>query len=412
MTSRILTTLALAAVALSASAQTVWGVKSQAAGPGSIVPAALYSFPAPGGPLTNHGPILSIFGGQADVDGLAVSPAGDLFGFEILPGGSSRLGRINIAGGVPMITPVGAVLGNVIRGAAFDPAGRLWALNDTLDAIQQVSPITGAVVGGAPLSLFAAPYSIGLHTDLAPSKVGMIMTDGNRFLRLNPFTGGLAPLHQDLIPGPDGVQLANGGIAVVGDVAFTSDANLTDDIYEYAPFAGWARNLRYGNIIPAFNSGGTDLTVLPRKFVIFGRLHLQDWAGGFANRRARIILKDADGFEMEVHNVELDSEGGYTVETGLQGEVTLCAKSSHWLQRCRNINITENGATVGLISLINGDVDGDNEIGPGDFRDFVHAFMTVPGDPRWNPQADLDGDEEVGPSDFSILASNFGEQGE
>ena len=63
-------------------------------------------------------------------------------------------------------------------------------------------------------------------------------------------------------------------------------------------------------------------------------------------------------------------------------------------------------------SLINGDIDGDNEVGPGDFGILSSAFGSVDGDPNWDPEADLDGDGEVGPSDFGILSANFGLSGD
>jgi len=60
-----------------------------------------------------------------------------------------------------------------------------------------------------------------------------------------------------------------------------------------------------------------------------------------------------------------------------------------------------------MATLAGGDVDSDNEIGPGDFALLAGAFLSVNGDPNWNDQADLDGDGEVGPGDFSILSANF-----
>lgn len=52
-----------------------------------------------------------------------------------------------------------------------------------------------------------------------------------------------------------------------------------------------------------------------------------------------------------------------------------------------------------------GDVDGDNEIGPGDFELINAEFGNA------NPDIDADGDGEVGPSDFEIVVTNFGIEG-
>jgi hypothetical protein len=64
------------------------------------------------------------------------------------------------------------------------------------------------------------------------------------------------------------------------------------------------------------------------------------------------------------------------------------------------------------VSLINGDVDGDNEVTLFDFGALVAAFGSVPGDANWNADADLDGDQEVTLFDFGILVRHFGEIGD
>jgi hypothetical protein len=62
------------------------------------------------------------------------------------------------------------------------------------------------------------------------------------------------------------------------------------------------------------------------------------------------------------------------------------------------------GNVSGLnFELINGDIDNDGEIGPGDFEAVVNNFGL--GGPN---VADLDGDGEVGPGDFETVVSGFG----
>jgi hypothetical protein len=73
-----------------------------------------------------------------------------------------------------------------------------------------------------------------------------------------------------------------------------------------------------------------------------------------------------------------------------------------------------NGANVSgvNVSLVNGDIDGDNEVTLIDFGALVAAFGSQPGDSNWNPDADLDGDAEVTLFDFGVLVKNFGETGD
>lgn len=89
----------------------------------------------------------------------------------------------------------------------------------------------------------------------------------------------------------------------------------------------------------------------------------------------------------------------------------MAAKASHWLRQVRR-NISVVGNTTVNFSLVNGDVDGDNEVSLLDFGALVSAFGSVPGEVGWNPNADLDGDEEVSLIDFGILVRNFGMAGD
>ena len=57
---------------------------------------------------------------------------------------------------------------------------------------------------------------------------------------------------------------------------------------------------------------------------------------------------------------------------------------------------------------IPGDIDGDGEIGPGDFETIVSDFGLEVTDPNADPNADIDGDGEIGPGDFEYIVLNFG----
>jgi len=88
-------------------------------------------------------------------------------------------------------------------------------------------------------------------------------------------------------------------------------------------------------------------------------------------------------------------------------------KASHWLRRvARSVRVSGANVSGVDVSLVNGDIDGDNEVTLFDFGKLVAAFGSVPGDSSWNPDADLDGDNEVTLFDFGILVKNFGATGE
>ncbi|MDW8289648.1 MAG: dockerin type I domain-containing protein, partial [Armatimonadota bacterium] len=90
----------------------------------------------------------------------------------------------------------------------------------------------------------------------------------------------------------------------------------------------------------------------------------------------------------------------------------LAFKASHWLRRVRTVEVVASDVLGVSVSLVNGDVDGDNEVSLLDFGVLVLAFGSVPGDTNWSPNADLDGDAEVSLLDLGILVRYFGSVGD
>ena len=62
--------------------------------------------------------------------------------------------------------------------------------------------------------------------------------------------------------------------------------------------------------------------------------------------------------------------------------------------------------------LTNGDCDGDNEVGVGDYAVLSFAYNSSVGDPTFVADADFNGDEAVDIADYSILSANYGLFGE
>lgn len=107
----------------------------------------------------------------------------------------------------------------------------------------------------------------------------------------------------------------------------------------------------------------------------------------------------------QVINTTLDAQSQFTVTTTVRGAATVRIKPSHWLSKTvTGLNISNTGLFNLQTSHLNGDIDGDDEVGSTDFDMVVAQF----GD---SGPADIDGDGEVGSSDFDIVVSNFGESG-
>lgn len=133
---------------------------------------------------------------------------------------------------------------------------------------------------------------------------------------------------------------------------------------------------------------------------LVGHVDLLDYSGTVAGTPVTLEVGS------QTFNVNLDASGNFTLPVAVSGETLIRAKASHWLAKAVTQDL-DSPSEILTFSLINGDIDGDNEVGPGDFGALSVAFLSVDGDPNWNPEADLDGDGEVGPGDFSILSNNF-----
>jgi hypothetical protein len=83
------------------------------------------------------------------------------------------------------------------------------------------------------------------------------------------------------------------------------------------------------------------------------------------------------------------------------GTYTLKFKGGTFLSDSLEVTLTGASLTGQNVALVNGDIDQDTEVGPGDFEAVVSLFGG-PGD------ADCDNDGEVGPGDFEIVVANFG----
>lgn len=140
------------------------------------------------------------------------------------------------------------------------------------------------------------------------------------------------------------------------------------------------------------------------------RVHvgLQDYVGDPTTVPVSVELIDSASNSTLFENLFMDTRGFVTVTAPAAGTYSVRVKASHWLSKLvTNAPISSNGNYGLRVSLLNGDVDGDNEVGGSDLSEVSTAFLSTSGDPNFSEAADLDGDGEVGSSDLSIISTNF-----
>ncbi|MGB2807240.1 MAG: hypothetical protein WBC22_05845 [Sedimentisphaerales bacterium] len=252
----------------------VWGVKTKWSNPYSIPPSTLFHFSEDGSGFYPVAPI-TLDGGQIEVDGLAMSPNGILYGFQVGIGGS-RLVMINKSNAET--TLIGPILpSRDIRGGVISTSGDLIVLDSASNQIVQVDLNTGNEIGFAKnLILDGNPFILGSHTDIAqitdnsfiicsPEPEGY----ADIFYILNIINGQLSYWYNDPNPGYEsGYGLVHSGLvfspfAAHRNILFTFEANDNEDIYTYETHNNFSRTLLYNNIIPTYNSGYGDLATIP-----------------------------------------------------------------------------------------------------------------------------------------------------
>jgi hypothetical protein len=242
-----------------------------------------------------------------------------LYGFAIStsPAGS-RLIRIATADG--SATAVGPMLaGRDLRGAAFTHTGRLLALDNVSNELLEIDASIGLVVGTpVALTLGGGPYDLSNLSDLVEIDGGiLIVADVNAFMALSAGTGALTSLYADSQATPDG-----SGIGVVG-LAWGSDTGAADrlaafevlgadDLYTYAPAAGFARLMLMPNVLPGYNAGRGDMASPPPSMAAVGHgpaggrkeLHVRAWPSPTSHgARVEFALPTSAPVEITVHDI-------------------------------------------------------------------------------------------------------------
>lgn len=151
-----------------------------------------------------------------------------------------------------------------------------------------------------------------------------------------------------------------------------------------------------------------------RTFLLSGRVVLEQYQGNITTQPITVELRPASStIPLRTETFFLQAGGHYMLYLVAPGTYDVALRGTHWLRRVvPNVRVN-NECVFGLdASLINGDIDGDNEVTLFDFGRLVAAFGSFPGGANWNPNADLDGDNEVTLLDFGVLVSNFAMMGD
>ncbi|MBX7133903.1 MAG: hypothetical protein K1X67_14620 [Fimbriimonadaceae bacterium] len=154
------------------------------------------------------------------------------------------------------------------------------------------------------------------------------------------------------------------------------------------------------------------ITDTQAKHPVSGQVTLGDYGPPTDHPVAVEVRAPGSSTVLESHSVLLGEAGECEFDTALTGEVDISIKASHWLRKTFSSHVSEIGLSGWSIELVNGDSDGDNEVGISDYAILSSGYNSSEGDPHWDPRADLNGDQSVDIADYAILSSNYGLTGD
>lgn len=301
--------LAAALAGAPAASGITYGLKSQdyyntPAGQFSGSPTHLFRFREDGSQFTDLGQV-SLGGAGIDADGLAISPQWGLMGFQLTERNDAndvpRDARlVAIDPGTAAASPVGSWLaGRDVRGAVFDLADRLWALDARNDELLRVDPATGGVVSG---------WAVALSLDVDTTSDIAVRHDGQFYLtsydraagesviyELDQVSGALQAVHGEPGQGLVGLTFSE---AAEADHVFAFEVNDNsvsglsdnDDVFRYDIDPSWSRAVLHGDVIVEYNAGRGDLAsaMIPEPLTALGLVGGAVAVGAHLRRRRRV----------------------------------------------------------------------------------------------------------------------------
>lgn len=157
-----------------------------------------------------------------------------------------------------------------------------------------------------------------------------------------------------------------------------------------------------------------DFAVLPgepSEVTITGTAEFQDFPPGPNGQKISVTFFYEGRPQETISNVSVASNGAFSVKTSRRGLTSVGIQGTHWLRTTGSVNITNDGGTISPISMMNGDCDGNNDVGTDDYLIINASFDLSLGDSGYDARGDLTGDDYVGTDDYLILNKNFDKSG-
>jgi hypothetical protein len=209
-------------------------------------------------------------------------------------------------------------------------------------------------------------------------------------------------------------------IPLTGGDAYQTFTSGFDQFGTVRNFSGNVQGVSTANVngqqyvfVSAFKGAvqGVDVYQVGDAGKISGDVTLDGWVGDGVNFLSQPFTVEVRDLSDNLLDRRTFAGGATTTNfsfiTTARGPVSVTIDGATFLKRRLSATIGAS-ETIFNTTLINGDVDADAEVGPGDFEAVVQGFGLPFGDPNYVAAADVDKDGEIGPSDFELVVANFG----
>lgn len=206
------------------------------------------------------------------------------------------------------------------------------------------------------------------------------------------------------------VSLSTTGLQGNGWSGFQDTAMSADG--RYIAFGSWASNLVQND-----SNGVPDVFVHqfgPGTHTVSGSVILQDLSPLVAYPSSCTVdFRNGSGSLVISRIATLDTDGNFTVSAPDEcGPFWMAVKHRHWLRKVIGPIDTSFDVIGVVFQLRNGDCDGDNEVGIGDYSILSSTYGRSVGEEGWNYFGDLNEDATVDIADYAILSTSYGEVGD
>ena len=167
--------------------------------------------------------------------------------------------------------------------------------------------------------------------------------------------------------------------------------------------------VRNGVYIDDISVAGEPCEPISSTLPISGTITLEDFMGSVSGTPIVVEIRPVGSSTvLETINGTLGSGGTFTVQTTqAAGNYDVAVKAPTWLRKiAANRTLTGAGMTGVNLTVKNGDLDNDNEVGISDYAILSSNYGGS------GPVGDINGDGDVDIADYAILSANYGQLGD